>query len=132
MAYDPNKAAADINHDSGIINTWAHQWRKLFNPDPMKQAVEITFSTKRNPINYSSLEFNNVPVVKVGKHKHLRIILDLKMSFASHIKVVILKCRRGIRMIKFLPTYLPRKTLEELYKLYVRPYLDYGGVIGMF
>ena len=32
-------------------------------------------------------------------------------------------------MIKFLSRYLPRNTLTELYKLYVRPHLDYGDVI---
>ena len=32
-------------------------------------------------------------------------------------------------MIKFLSTHLPRKNLEQLYKSYVRPHLDYGDVI---
>lgn len=35
-------------------------------------------------------------------------------------------------MINFLSKYLPRKTLIELYKLYVRPHLDYGDVIYHF
>ena len=128
-ANDLNQAAADMNHDLNSIRNWARQWRMLFNPDPMKQAVEITFSTKRNPINHPVLKFNNVPVAKVDEHKHLGMILDSKMSFASHIQVPTLKCRRGIGMIKYLSTYLPRKTLEQLYKSYVRPHLDYGDVI---
>ena len=32
-------------------------------------------------------------------------------------------------MIKYLSKYLPRQTLNELYKLYVRPHLDYSDVI---
>lgn len=32
-------------------------------------------------------------------------------------------------MIKLLSKYLPRNTLIELHKLYVRPHLDYGDVI---
>ena len=32
-------------------------------------------------------------------------------------------------MLRFMSRYLPRKTLNELYKLYVRPHLDYGDVI---
>ena len=31
--------------------------------------------------------------------------------------------------MKYLSKYLPRHTLNELYKLYVRPHLDYGDVI---
>ena len=32
-------------------------------------------------------------------------------------------------MLRFLSKYLPRHTLNEMYKLYVRPHLDYGDVI---
>ena len=39
------------------------------------------------------------------------------------------KSRRGIGMIKYLSKYLPRQTLNGLYKLYVRPHLDYSDVI---
>ena len=56
-------------------------------------------------------------------------MLDSKLSFATHIQSIITKCRRGIGIIKFLSKYLPRNTLTELYKLYVRPHLDYGYVI---
>ena len=124
-----NQAATEMNHDLNIIKDWAHQWRTLFNPDPMKQSVEITFPTKRNSINHPVLKFNNVPVAKVDEHKHFGMILDSKMSFASHIEAATLKCRRGIGMIKFLSTYLPCKILEQLYKSYVRPHLDYGDVL---
>jgi len=51
-----------MNHDLNIIKNWVHQCGMLFNPEPMKQAVEITFSTKRNSINHPVLKFNNVPV----------------------------------------------------------------------
>ena len=32
-------------------------------------------------------------------------------------------------MLKFLSKYLPRYTLNDMYKHYVRPHLDYGDVI---
>ena len=92
-ANDPNQAAADMNHDLNIIKNWAHQWRMLFKHDPMKQAVKITFSTKRNSTNHPALKFNNVSVAKVDEHKHLGIILDSKTSSASHIQAATIKCR---------------------------------------
>ena len=67
--------------------------------------------------------------MKVEEHKHLGVILDSKLSFASHIQTANTKSRQGIGMIKYLSKYLPRHTLNELYKLYVRPHLDYGDVI---
>ena len=44
---DSNSAANDMNHDLDLIRQWAHTWRMPFNPDPLKQAVELTFSKKR-------------------------------------------------------------------------------------
>ena len=66
---------------------------------------------------------------KVSEHKHLGIILDSKLYFSAHIKSAISKTRKGIGLLKYLSKYLPRHTLNELYKLYVRPHLDYGDVI---
>ena len=100
-----------------------------FNPDPQKQAVELTFSKKKIEIDHPVILFNDIPVKKVNEHKHLGIILDSKLSFSAHIKSAISKARRGIGLLKYLSKYLPRHTLNELYKLYVRPHVDYGDVI---
>ena len=118
-----------MNHDLDLIKAWASKWRMSFNPDPNKQAVEVTFSTKRVKTDHPDILFGGVPVVNVEEHKHLGVILDSKLSFASHIQTAITKSRQGIGMIKYLSRYLPRHTLNELYKLYVRPHLDYGDVI---
>ena len=126
---DSNTAANDMNHDLDLISQWAHTWRMSFNPDPQKQAVELTFSRKKIQIDHPVILFNNIPVKKVVEHKHLGIILDSKLSFSAHIKSAISKTRKGISLLKYLSNYLPRHTLNELYKLYVRPHLDYGDVI---
>ena len=129
VVHDPHTAALDINHDLNLIELWAHTWRMSFNPDPNKQAVEVTFSKKRIPMNHPPIFFNDVPVKNVQEQKHLGVILDSKLSFTSHIKSIISKSRQGIGMLRFLSKYLPRHTLNEIYKLYVRPHLDYGDVI---
>ena len=112
-----------------LIRQWAYDWRMSFNPDPQKQAVELIFSTKRIEIDHPEIRFNNIPVTKVDEHKHLGIILDSKLSFSAHIKAAISKARKGVGLLKYLSKYLPRHTLNELFKLYVRPHLEYGDVI---
>ncbi len=129
VVHDPDTAALDMNHDLNLIKLWAHTWRMSFNPDPTKQAVEVIFSQKRIPANHPPTVFNGAPVLRVQEQKHLGVILDSKLSFASHIQSIVSKCRRGIGMLRFLSKYLPRHTLNEMYKLYVRPHLDYGDVI---
>ena len=66
---------------------------------------------------------------KVHEHKHLGTVLDSKLSFSAHIKSATSKTRKGIGLLKYLSKYLPRHTLTELYKLFVRPHLEYGDVI---
>ena len=110
-----------MNHDLELIRRRAHDGKMSFNPDPQKQAVELIFSTKRIEMNHPEIRFNNIPVMKVDEQKHLGIILDSKPSFSAHIKASISKTRKGVGLLKYLSKYLPRHTLNELFKLYVRP-----------
>ena len=126
---DPNTVANDMNHNWDLISQWAYTWMMSFNPDPQKQAVELKFSRKKSEIDHPVILFNNMLVKKVHEHKHLGIILDSKLSFSAHIKSAIYKTRKGIGLLKYLSKYLPRHTLNEIYKLYVRLHLDYGDVI---
>ena len=129
IVQDPNTAASDMNHNLELIKKWAHDWRMSFNPDARKQAVEVIFSMKNKAVDHPVIVFNNTPVKVVDEHKHLGMFLDSKLSFSTHIKEVISKTRKGIGMLKYLSKYLPRHTLNEFYKQYVRPHLDYGDVI---
>ena len=129
IVYNPNECAANLNHDLNLIKCWAYDWRMSFNPDPTKQAVEVTFSKKKIPADHTPLFFNDAPVMKVDEHKHLGVVLDSRLTFSSHIQSAINKARRGISVLRFLHKHLPRQTLNELYKLYVSPHLDYGDAI---
>ena len=129
VVHDPDTAALDMNHDLNLIKLWAHNWRMAFNPDPAKQAVEVTFSRKRITVDHPRILFIDTPVLKAEEHKHLGIVLDSRLSFARHIQTIITKSRQGTGMLRFLSKYLPRQSLNELYNLYVRPHLDYGDVI---
>ena len=117
------------NENLELIRKWAHDWRMTFNPDPQKQAVELIFSRRKIVVDHPNISFNNTPVARIKEHKHLGIILDSNLSFSAHIKLAISKSKKGIGLLKCLSRYLPRRTLNELYKLYVRPHLDYGDFI---
>ena len=124
MVKEPITTANDLNHDLDLIRQWAYAWRMSFNLDPEKQAVELTFSRKKIELDHTMILFNDTSVKKVSEHKHLGIILDSKLSFSTRIKFAISETRKGISLLKYLTNYLPRDTLNEVYKLYVRPHLD--------
>ena len=101
-----------------------------FNPEPSKQAVEILFSQKRkHSVPHPPLYFNNIVVLRNEAHKHLGIILDSKLTFSNHIIEKIKIANKHIGMLRYISRYLPLSTLTQMYKMFVRPHLDYGDVI---
>ena len=91
--------------------------------------MQVIFSQKRNKSIHPSLFFNEAPVVMKDEQKHLGMILDSALNFHSHVKEKIVSARRGIGVIRYLFKYVSRDVLDQMYKLYVRPHLDYGDII---
>ena len=126
---DPALSATNLNHDLSLIQKWAHQWKMEFNPDPSKQATEVLFSRKRVRPNHPQLTFHGTLVAKINDQKHLGLTLDSKLSFEKHVNEKIVKAKKNIGVIKHLSKYLPRNTLDQMYKALVRPHLDYCDII---
>ena len=66
---------------------------------------------------------------KLNEQKHLGLTLDSKLSFERHLNEKIMKAKRIVRMIKYLSSFLPLKTLDQMYKALVRSHLDYCDTI---
>ena len=128
VVHDPNVSANELNHDLKLINDWAYQWKMSFNPDVNKQAVEVLFSQKNKAQVHPPLFFNGNEILKVNEHKHLGMILDSTLSFSSHINEEIKITRKNIGVLEFLSSYIPLKTLDQIYK-FIRAHFDYGDVI---
>ena len=126
---DPQSSADELNHDLELISHWAYQWKMSFNPDPTKQAVQVIFSRKHNKLDHPNIYFNNIEVKTVNEQKHLGLILDAKLTFASHINEKLSRARKGLGILKSLSRYLSVKTLDQIYKMYIRPHLDFCDVI---
>ena len=126
---DPLSTAFNLNHDLGIIQDWAYQWKMSFNLDPTKQANEVLFSRKKKPQDHPSLFFNGSPVTTVENQKHLGLTLDKTLSFRPHIEEKIIKVNKLIGILKHISTFMPHKSLNQIYKSFVRPHFDYCDVI---
>ena len=118
-----------LNRDLEKITQWAFQWKMLFNPDISKQAVEVIFSNKHKKSVHPPLIFNGIPVKLVDETLHLGMTLDSKLSFDKHLDAKLAKARQGLGIMKQLKKWVSCIVLESIYKLYVRPHLDYGDMI---
>ena len=130
LFFDPNESSAKLSRDLGRVARWAHQWKMSFNPDPSKQAVEVHFSGKINPMDTPPVYFNNLAAASCETHKDLVLLLDKRLAFDRHVEEMMLRANKGIRLITRLRRYLPRNSLLTIYKAFIRPHLDYGDVVN--
>ena len=84
------------------------------------------FHAQKTPSNHNDNYFNNTPLNGKTTQKHLGLYLNAKLNFSEHINEKIKKTVKGISLIKKL--ILPRSSLSTIYKLLIRPHLDYGDV----
>ena len=129
VVHDPILSANDLNHDLKMIKEWSFNWKMSFNPDPLKQAIEVLFSKKRNIVHHSDIYFNGNVVTRSNSQKHLGMILDDKIDFNEHISLKLSKARKGVGLLRTLAKYIPRHSLLTIYKCFIRPHLDYGDVV---
>ena len=121
-----DRSTEELNRDIELLRLWSWQWKMQFNAD---KTEEVIFSTKRDRPLHDPLTLGTDDIDRKMEHKHIGIVLDSKLSFQSHIREAILKARRGIGIIKYISKYVSRNVLDQVYKLYVRPHLDYGDII---
>ena len=100
----------------------------LLNPDLTKQAQEVIFSRKNIKTDHPLVYFNEAPVGHATCQKHLFMHLDEKLNF-NHINKKIAKANKGIGVIRKLAHVLRRQSLIVIYKVFIKPHLDYGDII---
>ena len=100
-----------------------------FNPNHSKQAVEVYFSRKINPVDTPPVYFNNLAVASCKTHKHLGLLLDKRLVFDRHVEEIVLRVNKGLGLITRLRRYLPRNSLLTIYKAFITPHLDYRHMV---
>ena len=100
-----------------------------FNSDTSKQAQEVIFSRKTKKRIPSSLAFNNNNVPETNSQNHLGVVLDNRLSFEDHLKMILNKVNKTIGLARKVHNILPRSALLIIYKSFVTPHLDYGDIM---
>ena len=101
----------------------------LFNPDRTEPDQEVIFPPKKKTQTHPIISLNNIQVEKVPYQKNLGILVDEKLNFKQLVDSVILKMNKVMSVIKKLRHSLPRKSLLNIYKAFLRPLIDYGDII---
>ena len=75
--------------------------------------MKLFFSHKSNSsyLTYLPVKLNNISISKCSHQKYLGMILDLKLSFNTHVAQKIKKCSKLIELIKRLSINIPSNAL---------------------
>ena len=92
-----------------------------FNPDPSKQPAEVIFSRTVNKDSHPPhpLTFTNSIVYQAMSETHLGIILDNRLSFEEHLRLVFSKINRTIGLLRKLQCLIPRSALLTIDRTFV-------------
>ena len=113
-----------LNHELYKLSKWLKANKLSLNTD---KTYFIIFHRAR--IKLPDVEcpiiMNKSLLSKIQTHRYLGVILDSKMSWTQHIAYVNNKVAKGIGVMLKATPYLDRRSLVNLYKTYIYPYLIY-------
>lgn len=93
--------------------------------DLNKQIQEIIFSRKILKAAPPLYHFNDAAVSSSNVQKYLGSFLDKFLTFNQHIKDKLAKTMKGINAIRKFSNVLPRRSLVNIYKSFVRTHLKH-------
>ena len=114
---DPVTAAGCINADLGRIT---------FNPS---KTETLLISRKLNKPLHPPLFMQNHQISEVDSHKHLGLYFSNDCTWHQHINHITVKAWARINIMRKLKFKLDRKSLETIYKAFIRPLIEYGDII---
>ena len=74
--------------------------------------------------------FNGSLVLWVDSHKHVGLTLDYKLTVLNHVNDKIKVTTKAVGILRYFRKYFPLKTLDQIFKMFIRPHFDYGDVIN--
>lgn len=114
-----------LNHDLNVLENWSKKWLLKFNPSKTKV---IFFNTRKN-LEPPRLIFQDSQLEYVQSHKHLGVTCSSKLSWSSHIEILLNNAYKKIGLLKKLKFKANRKTLSLVYTSFIRPQLEYASVV---
>ena len=70
------------------------------------------------------MTFNNNNVSETNSQKQLGAVLDNRLLFEDHLKMILNKVNKTVGLLRKLQSILPRTALIIIYKTFIRPHLD--------
>ena len=114
-----------LQNDLDEIHKYGEEWAITFNAD---KTIQQTFSHKRQN-RPPTLDFGGIQIPLNESHKHLGMTFSRDLRFHDHVNEILNKANRSLSPLYAIARHLPRNTLDQIYKIYIRPHFDYCDTI---
>ena len=121
-----DEAARLIENDLSRIIQWSNKWLVKFSPQKTKSLI---ISNKVDRDLNPPITFDNEIVTEVNHHTYLGLKFSFNLKWNEHINDTYSKAKSRLNMMVPLKYRADRKTLEIIYKTFVRPIMEYGIVV---
>ena len=97
-----------------------------FSPSKTKSLI---VSNKSDPELNPPVIFHNTAVSEVNHHTYLGITFSFNLRWNTHVDELCTKANKRLSMMLPLKYKLDQRSLEDMYKSFVRPVIEYGIVV---
>ena len=115
-----------LQDDLHKLEMWSSTWLLNFNAT---KTVHMVISNKLQRPQHPILTLNDSPIVTVRSHCQLGLIISDDMTWNMHTEKSSSKALQRISILNGLNRLLPRNCLDNIYKAFIRPILEYASVI---
>ena len=119
---DLNKLSKTMNEELVHIVNWLNANRLSLNIDKTNFMI---FKPKNKDIDNQNIQINGSKINCVDKAKFLGVVIDNKLNWSEHTKLVTQKISKGIGVIIKARKYFNHETLLSLYNTMILPFLSY-------
>ena len=112
-----------MNMELNKLHNWCNANKLTINPS---KSTAILISPKLNTqITNVNITIDNSPITISETAKYLGVMIDSKLNFQNHLKIIESKLSRGVGILYRLKAVLPREALCKIYFALFHPHLLY-------
>ena len=108
-----NETEAELNLKLNKVSAWMSANKLTLNPAKSKALITNPKLTSTTP--KPEITGINGSILSTTKAKYLRVIIDDKLNFSEHVKLIETKVARAVGILGKLNYYIPQKAQLTLY-----------------
>ena len=129
VVHDINTSASDLNEDLEKISNWAFQWKYTLAQTLIRKLKKLDLAEWKLP---DCIQLHSVIINQLDQHNWTQILRWCLIQIWAMNMILNLffnKVNKAIDLLRKFQSIFRTHSLISIYKIFIRPHLDYGDVI---